>query len=104
MRLLPRRSDYTDARNNNNSNNNATTNRQARGKTALDAILDADDSSDDEEEPPGMDWSANWIQHVNEGDGDAFRARLNSTTWKILLLEGSLISMIMVNQQEAYHL
>jgi hypothetical protein len=85
MNLLPRASDYADAsNNNNNNNNNNNTNRQARarGRTALEAILDADSSDDEEEEeapPPGTDWAANWIRRVNEGSDDVFRARLNST-------------------------
>jgi hypothetical protein len=79
MNLLPRRSDYTDARNSNNNSNNIKS-RQARGRTVLDDILDADsDSSDNDEPPASMDWSANLIRRINEGDGDAFRARLNST-------------------------
>jgi hypothetical protein len=81
MNLLPRRSDYTDARRNSNNNNNNIRSRQARGRTALDDILDAvnDDSSDDEEGPhPDMDWAENWIHRVNEGEGNQFRARLNS--------------------------
>ena len=80
MNLLPRISDYNDARRNNN--NNTTTNRRARGRTVLDDIIGGDsDSSDDNEEepPPAMDWPANWIRRVNEGQDEFFRARLNST-------------------------
>jgi hypothetical protein len=113
MNLLPRRSDYIDARrnnNNNNNNNNGVTSRrnQSRGRTALDAILDAgsDDSSNDEDEqpPPVMDWSANWIRRVNDGVKMLYFELDSTRIWMILLLEGSLINMIMENQQEAYHL
>ncbi|OEU05678.1 hypothetical protein FRACYDRAFT_258685, partial [Fragilariopsis cylindrus CCMP1102] len=79
MNLLPRISDYNDARRNNNNNNNTTTNRQARARTAVSDILDADSDDEAEIPPPGMDWPANWIRRVNEGEGEFFRARLNST-------------------------
>jgi len=69
MNLLPRRSDYTDARNNNNNDNNNVRSRQARWGTALDDIIGGDsdsDSSDDEDgTQPGIDWIANWIRCVN---------------------------------------
>jgi hypothetical protein len=75
MNLLPRKSDYTDARNNNNNNNNRSRGRYSQGRTALDAILDADsDSSDDDEPPASMDWTENWIRRFNEGDDALFRA------------------------------
>jgi hypothetical protein len=84
MNLLPRASDYADARRNSN-----ITDRRPRGSertTALDDI----DSSDDEEEAPGMDWSANWIRRVNKGeDGCAlFRARLNSNNMDDSIIRG----------------
>jgi hypothetical protein len=69
MNLLPRRSDCDDARRNSNITD------RPRGRTALDANLDADSDSDDEEEAPGMDWAANWIRRVNKGSDDVFRAR-----------------------------
>jgi hypothetical protein len=92
MNLLPRRSDYTDARNNNNNDNNNVRSRQARGGTALDDIIGGDsdsDSSDDEDgTQPGIDWIANWIRRVNDGEDDQFRARLNSNNMDDYIIRG----------------
>jgi hypothetical protein len=88
MNLLPRRSDYNDARRNNNNNTNL---RGRGGRTALDTIIGGDsdsDSSDDEEELPGMDWPSNWIRRVNEGEVDLFKARLNSDNMDDSIIRG----------------
>ncbi|OEU22028.1 hypothetical protein FRACYDRAFT_232182 [Fragilariopsis cylindrus CCMP1102] len=89
MNLLPRISDYNDARRNNNNNNN-TTNRRARGRTVLDDIIggDSDSSDDDEEESPAMDWPANWIRRVNDGEDGLFRDRLNSDNMDEAVIRG----------------
>jgi hypothetical protein len=78
MNLLPRGSDYADARRNSN-----ITDRPPRGR---DAVLDADSDSDDEEE--AMDWVANWIRRVNAGQDDQFRARLNSNNMDDSIIRG----------------
>jgi hypothetical protein len=55
----------------------------------LDALIGSDsDISDDEEEPSGMDCPSNWIRLVNEGDGDQFRARLNSDNMDDSVIRG----------------
>jgi hypothetical protein len=55
LNLLPRASDYADARRNSNI--------ITRGRTAA---LDHINSSDDEEEEgTGTDWAANWIRRIN---------------------------------------
>ncbi|OEU17716.1 hypothetical protein FRACYDRAFT_238144 [Fragilariopsis cylindrus CCMP1102] len=85
MNLLPRSSDYADARNNNN--NTTTTNRQARARTTISDILDADDD-DAEPPPPGVDWPANWIRRVNDGEDGLFRDRLNSDNMDEAVIRG----------------
>jgi hypothetical protein len=85
MNLLPRPSDYDDARRNSNITD------RPRGRTALDANLaldDVDSSDDEEEERPGMDWAANWIRRVNKGSDDVFRARLNSNNMDDSIIRG----------------
>jgi hypothetical protein len=105
MNLLPKRSDYNDARRNNNNDNNFRSRQAGGGRIALDALIGSDSDIVVTMKRKHRVWIGHRTGSVVSMKEMVINFELDLTLiiWMILLSEESLIGMIMENQQDLYH-